>query len=57
MSLRKFFVGAGTVGNDGEFALFGKLLRPPQVAEIFIRNDEHSDPAEGSYRPRNLVLN
>jgi len=30
---------------------------PPQVAEIFIRNDEHSDPAEGSYRPRNLVLN
>jgi len=57
MSLRKFFVGAGTVGNDWEFALLGKLLWPPQVAEIFIHNDEHGYPAEGGYRRHNSVPN
>jgi heat shock protein HspQ len=29
----------------------GEPLRPPQVAEIFVRDDQ------GSYRPRNSVLN
>jgi hypothetical protein len=57
MSLRKFFAEAGTVGNDWEFALSCKLLRPPPVAEIFICNNEHGDPDEGSYRPRISVLN
>jgi hypothetical protein len=47
LSLQRFLSEPEQLGT----LFIGKPLRPPQVAAIFIRDDE------GGYRPRNSVSN